>query len=1130
MSLIHQPIRVDGHTVKGMRVHELKSALTAVGVAEASFPRDKPGKLALLTSVLSAQRSNTGLLGSLEDGQSINDLSFDLAVAEVARRGGDVDALDPHQELQRVVRILTSQPNLGGQPPVAPPPAAAGEALTVNAHDWAAAAVQTVLPAPGALATSPRNDLVPPPQNVVTEVLTSPANPPAPRPSPAAPPDAQLPAPQPALVDPPATQMGVLPMECTYQTLGRITDILPPTRSPGALVTERVLPEFTPFTEYILPTGTATEYIQPTGAVPTRPFSFASSVPPSGNVAAVQADPAIAPFGCGGAFARALPHPGVAHQPILIVSPESQCRPGSSRPFEGKNPHLEINSNSALFRYLYNTGTLDMRGGFSLLTAQLMLCCRCRPRGSLSAIRLNSTVSLGKLNSLALLYSDALETAVPATELNPALDTFEHLVLAGGHPTLGPEDFYTPVPEADLLPLVPGVETLLSPDAWGSGSMSKWFITARILGDGAAGMGSPAASRIINAYVFDSLGHPPGRLPSGRRDLESLDWALPEMFVFNHIPGRRHALHLKDLMTCLRENEEMRAGLKSTHDRLLPETLKVLRPPARLLMGVLLLAPPHEWSIVVDELRGILFPVEVLDKPPNLLQLRNLDQRLAPYCDMIQSSDASIAVVELSLDAAMALCARIRARQSTARDIGSSSGSSSSQGGPGSALARRTAAAVSQAQAVIEAVDNGPFDLDGQLATVKLVLRARFAILVEALTKDPTPAAAAAVPALKAIALARPVLPRFVAHELLKGSGLSKSSVLESLTKVLPLDDLVGLIAGKEFELEDLIQLFNNYSAVMAPGARAFSLRSLEQDLGPLPALEKFVIRLYACLGMDASNLAEVFAKATSLAALLPAQHMRMVSAVLVADVDDSLEAYARSTAAFLSTHALTPPPTLQLAGTHTNQALEQVVRDRMYDLSHLGFPSKGIYAATAANLPPLGSALLPSIMPSGRVLSPPPVPTGRKRSNSSGGSSQSGGGFGGKAKSGQSPSVRFSGGLTGSGSSSHGPGLGGGSGGANPGSPIGLSHQLCSIGRVVTWANVFVHWGNLKLAWSAKHPSLRLNDDAMRVILTNQASDAAFSRFVPLGASTALVHALRDAFDSKLWKDFVIDRPLDFH
>jgi hypothetical protein len=93
----------------------------------------------------------------------------------------------------------------------------------------------------------------------------------------------------------------------------------------------------------------------------------------------------------------------------------------------------------------------------------------------------------------------------------------------------------------------------------------------------------------------------------------------------------------------------------------------------------------------------------------------------------------------------------------------------------------------------------------------------------------------------------------------------------------------------------------------------------------------------------------------------------------------------------------------------------------------------------------------------------------------------------------------------------------------------MGLSHQLCGTGRVVTWAGVFVHWDNLKSAWSAKHPSLRLNDDAMKVLLTNQVSDAAFSRFVPLGASTALVHALRDAFDSKLWEGFVIDRPPDF-
>ena len=121
MSLVHQPIRVNGRPVKGMRVHELVSALTAAGVHESSVPKDKAGKLSLLTSTVSAKRSKTGPLGTLEDGQSINDLSFDQAVAEVARRGGVVDALNPHEELRRVVCILTGQPCLVPQTPAAPP-------------------------------------------------------------------------------------------------------------------------------------------------------------------------------------------------------------------------------------------------------------------------------------------------------------------------------------------------------------------------------------------------------------------------------------------------------------------------------------------------------------------------------------------------------------------------------------------------------------------------------------------------------------------------------------------------------------------------------------------------------------------------------------------------------------------------------------------------------------------------------------------------------------------------------------------------------------------------------------------------------------------------------------------------
>ena len=123
MSLVHQPIRVNGRPVKGMRVHELVSALTAAGVHESSVPKDKAGKLSLLTSTVSAKRSKTGPFGTLEDGQSINDLSFDQAVAEVARRGGVVDALNPHEELRRVVCILTGQPCFVPQTHAALPPA-----------------------------------------------------------------------------------------------------------------------------------------------------------------------------------------------------------------------------------------------------------------------------------------------------------------------------------------------------------------------------------------------------------------------------------------------------------------------------------------------------------------------------------------------------------------------------------------------------------------------------------------------------------------------------------------------------------------------------------------------------------------------------------------------------------------------------------------------------------------------------------------------------------------------------------------------------------------------------------------------------------------------------------------------
>ena len=143
MSLIPQPIRVNGQSIRALRVHELVSELTAVGVPEASVPG--------LNTELSALRAQTGPLGSLEYGRSIEDLSVAQAEAEVARRGGDDAALNPHKELRRIVHILTGQSSPAHAPPTpaAPPPVAVGGASTETIHGLAVVAVRAMLPAPG---------------------------------------------------------------------------------------------------------------------------------------------------------------------------------------------------------------------------------------------------------------------------------------------------------------------------------------------------------------------------------------------------------------------------------------------------------------------------------------------------------------------------------------------------------------------------------------------------------------------------------------------------------------------------------------------------------------------------------------------------------------------------------------------------------------------------------------------------------------------------------------------------------------------------------------------------------------------------------------------------------------------
>ena len=107
----------DGQRVQNLRVPQLLSALTGLGVPTDTFPKLRAEKVILLTTTLSKSRATVGQFGALEDGRIINDLSADDVRAELVARGGD----PAHQgcqrsELQRIVRVLTNVPVLAAAP------------------------------------------------------------------------------------------------------------------------------------------------------------------------------------------------------------------------------------------------------------------------------------------------------------------------------------------------------------------------------------------------------------------------------------------------------------------------------------------------------------------------------------------------------------------------------------------------------------------------------------------------------------------------------------------------------------------------------------------------------------------------------------------------------------------------------------------------------------------------------------------------------------------------------------------------------------------------------------------------------------------------------------------------------
>ena len=101
------------------------------------------------------------------------------------------------------------------------------------------------------------------------------------------------------------------------------------------------------------------------------------------------------------------------------------------------------------------------------------------------------------------------------------------------------------------------------------------------------------------------------------------------------------------------------------------------------------------------------------------------------------------------------------------------------------------------------------------------------------------------------------LMSRVAAAELLKGTGLGASDAPASLARLLPAPTLLGLVSGPGINPQSVLDLFNVFTGVRAPGSCGppVTLASLGEDMGLLREFTDFAVILFASLGMLAAAL-----------------------------------------------------------------------------------------------------------------------------------------------------------------------------------------------------------------------------------------------------------------------------------
>ena len=264
----------------------------------------------------------------------------------------------------------------------------------------------------------------------------------------------------------------------------------------------------------------------------------------------------------------------------------------------------------------------------------------------------------------------------------------------------------------------------------------------------------------------------------------TLQTIWPIFLSFPYLPYPAVPLSLQEFIAFAGDDMGMQKEVPEVLNRLLHQTINAMLPPAQLLLRLCAGVQDSHVVTVIEDLKTNFLPDSQYKNTATTL--RRLNESLNSYETLIPELDHE-APVALSLSDALERNRMLKARQRSRADMGGSrpvTGSSEASVSMSGALARQIADCLAAVQPVLDNLLKANSSAE-QEAAVKMCLRARNALLTSCLVSSPSKGLAS-VPALIKLHALRHFIPKVIAAELLKETGLGDGDVLSALTAVLP--------------------------------------------------------------------------------------------------------------------------------------------------------------------------------------------------------------------------------------------------------------------------------------------------------------------------------------------------------